>query len=181
MWQYNYTPNSDDIMHYGVIGMKWGVRKGRNLGESLRTRRLKRSIKANEKDVQSLRKAGYKTEADAVAKVGQKQSEKLKKSQERDKAKADYKQQKQEKKLNNTAHKDLKKATKSGQKKTKKILSKNSGKAVKAISKSAKLGLSMAQSLYNISDTGFENRQMQSYVNLASQMSPEYRRQFMYD
>ena len=23
MWKYNYTPSSDDIMHYGVIGMKW--------------------------------------------------------------------------------------------------------------------------------------------------------------
>lgn len=27
MWQYNYTPNPEDIMHYGVLGMKWGVRK----------------------------------------------------------------------------------------------------------------------------------------------------------
>lgn len=27
MWQYNYTPNPEDIMHYGVKGMKWGVRK----------------------------------------------------------------------------------------------------------------------------------------------------------
>ena len=27
MWQYNYTPSSDDIMHYGVLGMKWGHRK----------------------------------------------------------------------------------------------------------------------------------------------------------
>lgn len=27
MWQYNYTPSSDDIMHYGVLGMRWGHRK----------------------------------------------------------------------------------------------------------------------------------------------------------
>lgn len=127
MWQYNYTPSSDDIMHYGVLGMKWGHRKAK-------AGALKSSNKSTKKPIS-----------------------------------------------NNTAHKDLKKATKSGQKKTKKILSKNSDKAVKAIGKSAKLGLSMAQSLYNISDTGFENRQMQSYVNLASQMSPEYRRRFMYD
>lgn len=27
MWQYNYAPSSDDIMHYGVLGMRWGHRK----------------------------------------------------------------------------------------------------------------------------------------------------------
>lgn len=29
MWQYNYTPNPEDLMHYGVLGMKWGVHHGR--------------------------------------------------------------------------------------------------------------------------------------------------------
>lgn len=29
MWKYNYTTNSNDILHYGVLGMKWGVHHGR--------------------------------------------------------------------------------------------------------------------------------------------------------
>lgn len=74
-----------------------------------------------------------------------------------------------------------KKSVSTGKKRTGKVLTKAGGKTIKAASKSAKLGLSMVQSLYNISDTAQENRQMQNYVNLASQMSPEYRRRFMYD
>ena len=79
----------NELYHFGVKGMKWGARRNRaNLGGngSFRTRRLQRAVNANNRDVKSLKSAGYKKEAAAVKAVGDKNRAKLAKSQARDAA-----------------------------------------------------------------------------------------------
>ena len=74
-----------------------------------------------------------------------------------------------------------KKRTNNGKKKASKVISNVGSKTVKAASKTAKIGMSFAQSMWNISDEARNAREMSSYLNTASALSAEYRRRFMYD
>ena len=118
--------STEELIHHGIKGMKWGKRKAVVKSGSIGTNRNNANRSKN-----------------SVAKA--------------------------------------KKRTNNGKKKASKVISNVGSKTVKAVSKTAKIGMSFAQSMWNISDEARNASEMSSYLNTASSMSPEYRKRFMYD
>ena len=56
MWTYNYT---NELCHYGILGMKWGVRKNRSTSSSPRIRRKKDNYHEDYKKAHSGKSVKY--------------------------------------------------------------------------------------------------------------------------
>ena len=176
MWQYNQTINSDELYHYGVPGMKWGHRRAIKKAAINRYR--------NEYNKKQIGKSAFSrayskiTGADKIYAQTRYNLSKIKSKSSKSKV---VNEKTKNKTANSNSTINRKKSMKTGKKKVANIVSKKGNTPIKSTAKTAKIGLSAIQSLYNISDTAKQNRQMTSYVNTASQMSPEYRRRFMYN
>ena len=64
MWGYNHTPESDELMHYGVLGMRWGQRRSKvELARAARERKASRKVADYEYKSDMVRAKNRKTES----------------------------------------------------------------------------------------------------------------------
>ena len=61
MWEYDYTLSPDELYHYGVLGMKWGVRRSKNYkSTSIKSARARRQNEKVDKGFDDWKKNAQK-------------------------------------------------------------------------------------------------------------------------
>lgn len=170
---------NNELYHYGVPGMKWGHRKAtynsgsvfsqrRNENWNQKSQSYKRtSIGRGQNPNLGRTKHDYRTGETAIGKNISKYAK-------------DAINNRNSKNKTSSSKKSTKKTTSTGKKKAKKILQKTGKKTLKASSNAIKTGMSVAKTLYK-NPMAESAKKTSIYVDLASQMSPEYRHRYMYD
>ena len=72
MWIYNQTPSSDDVIHYGILGMRWGVRRSRaQLARANKERKARRKVADYEykATMARMKKKGLGKDTETIAKA----------------------------------------------------------------------------------------------------------------
>lgn len=170
--------SEDELYHWGVKGMKWGVRKKIDYaGEGIVSRKKQKLpgyVKGGPAKKSTLSTSGHARKmGDAMASAVNSARKAVESTANSPRRKAV-----------NESKQSIAKAktrTSKGKKNTQKVMSKVGSKAVKSLGHAAKTGLSFTQSMWNISDEGTRARENLTYLNTYSGMSPEYKRRFMYD
>ena len=67
MWEYNQISNSNELYHYGVLGMKWGVRRARKNGASYVYKA--HGQKKYEKKIDQIKSSNKKNKKEKLAKA----------------------------------------------------------------------------------------------------------------
>ena len=68
MWEYNYVPDSYELYHHGIKGMKWGVRRYQNEDGTLTNAGKKRQEKYDKKAQKYYDKAErYQTKIESIS------------------------------------------------------------------------------------------------------------------
>ena len=165
MWEYNYTIQNDELMHYGIPGMRWGHRKARPIkgGQSSSAAYLRmQKAKSNKKIASRSFNSAYRHDRSLIRrsqfdKADNKRSsqELMKAAQKSNKADMEYKKAKK-------AYKSVKKHEKQKVKDMKAKYSKEylSGKspASQAISKMLGTDKNYANIMYDMEKRGKVNK-----------------------
>lgn len=174
MWEYNYMAQPDELYHYGVPGIKWGVRRAQKRAAINRYRSEYNRSQANKSAIS--RAYSKLTGADKIyaqSRYSMSKS-KSKSGAQKQTTKGNVKKSASNKKSS------PKKSTDTGKKRAKKVAKKAASTTVKGAGKLIKNGMAMANVLYK-NPMAESAKQTAQYVSLASQMSPEYRRRYIYN